>query len=58
MRKVTKPVNIGLGAKGGFYNAEQTSRNKALELLPMLRERGKDKKPVRIDDRTIILKRQ
>ena len=34
------------------------SRRKALELLPMLRERDKDKKPVRIDDRTIILKRQ
>lgn len=40
------------------YASLRTSRQNAIEMLPILRERDKGGKLVRIDPRTVIIKKQ
>lgn len=40
------------------YASLRTSRQKAIEMIPILRKRDEDGKLVRIDPRTVVIKKQ
>lgn len=57
MSKRKNNITVGLRLDS-TTEAVMTSRRKALAMLPILRERDKNKVPVRIDSRTIKLVRK